>query len=69
MLELWHQDYISLFHNFFKTPVSTTDGGSVGKLAESKKKKKNEAATYINRKKNTLNFVAWVVFIFVVIIL
>lgn len=40
MLELWHQDYISLFHNFFKTPVSTTDGGSVGKLAESKKKKK-----------------------------
>lgn len=69
MLELWHQDYISLFHNFFKTPVSTTDGGSVGKLAESKKKKKNEAATYINRKKNTLNFVAWVVFIFVIIIL
>lgn len=40
MLELWHQDYISLFHNFFKTPVSTTDGESVGKLAESKKKKK-----------------------------
>lgn len=45
MLKRWHQDYISLFHNFFKTPVSTTVCWSVGKLAESKKKK--EAATYL----------------------
>lgn len=51
MLELWHQDYISLFHNFFKTPVSTTDGGSVGKLAESKKKKKmRQQHTLIEKK-------------------